>query len=120
MMLRFGQDTFPFVERWLSKPPGRHVGFFCFLAVLAIGYIDYRQGTNITLSVVYAVPISAAALFIGTVPALWLSLFSVVISLGGDYLLIQDAIAHGARRTAPADGIWLINGVCAYCSLHFW
>ena len=111
MAPRFGQDSFPFVERWLSKPPGRHVGFVCFVAVLAIGYIDYQLGTTITLSVVYAVPISAAALFIGGVPALWLSLFSVVISIGGDYLLIQEAIARGATRAPPFYTIWLVNGV---------
>ena len=93
------------------QPPRRHVGFFCFLAVLVIGYVDYWLGTNITLSVVYAVPISAAALFIGAVPALWLSLFAVVVSMGGDYLLIEHAIPHARPHAPSANTIRIVNGV---------
>ena len=111
MTLRSSQDFFPFVERWLSKPPTRHVGFFCLLAVLVIGYVDYRMGADITLSVVYAVPISAAALFIGAVPALGLALLSVVVSIWGDYLITQHVPPHAGLDASSANAIRLVNGI---------
>ena len=111
MTSRSGQDRFTFVERWLSKPPGRHVGFFCFIAVLAIGYLDYRLGTDITLSAIYAIPIAAATLFVGTVPALWLSLLSVLVSICGDYLFIQHGLPHIRPYAPSADTIRLVNGI---------
>jgi signal transduction histidine kinase len=110
MTLRSSQDFFPFVERWLSKPPGRHVGFFCLLAVLSIGYVDYLLGTNINLSVVYAIPISAAALFVGTIPALGLALLSVMISQFGDYLFIEHAAPMRYPYVPPPGYIWVTNG----------
>jgi len=110
MTPRSSRDFFPFVERWLSKPPGRHVGFVCLLAVLGIGYVDYLLGTNITLSVVYAVPIAAAALFAGTAAALGLSLISVMVSQLGDYLLVQRA-GPLMYPFGPSPGyIWIANG----------
>src|SRR4051812_9102807 len=74
------------VERWLASHSPRTIGLSCLIVTLLIGYIDYRSGTQITLSVVYALPISVTALFVGGWPAIGLSVVSVAIWIAGDFL----------------------------------
>jgi len=73
------------VERWLASHSPRTIGLSCLLVTCAIGYVDYLSGTQITLSVVYALPISVMALFVGGWAATGLSVFSVVIWIAGDF-----------------------------------
>jgi signal transduction histidine kinase len=55
------------------------------LLVLAIGILDYVTGIEISLSVVYALPISIMAWYVGAWPALALSLLSTIVWIGGDF-----------------------------------
>src|SRR5258706_11117116 len=73
------------VERWLASHSPRTIGLACLFVTLLIGYVDYLSGTQITLSVLYALPISVTALFVGGWPAIGMSVVSVVILIAGDY-----------------------------------
>ncbi len=60
------------------------VGIFMLLLVIAIGLLDYVTGIEVSLSVVYAIPVSIAAWYVGALPALGLALLSVVVWIAGD------------------------------------
>jgi hypothetical protein len=64
--------------------------------------MDYASGSEITLSVIYAVPVATAAWFVGPGAAIGIALLSVCSWLMGDFLL-------GLRFVGLH--IWLINGV---------
>jgi len=91
------------VERWLASHSPRTIGLSCLIVTLLIGYIDYRSGTQITLSVVYALPISVMALFVGGLPAIGLSVVSVAIWIAGDFLA-------GIQTQVPGVHVPAING----------
>src|SRR5258707_14812401 len=73
------------VERWVASHSPRTTGLACLLVTLLIGYVDYLSGTQITLSALYALPISVTALFVGGWPAIGMSVVSVVIWIAGDF-----------------------------------
>ena len=91
------------VERWLASHSPRTIGLWCLIVTLLIGYVDYLSGTQITLSVVYALPISVMALFVGGWAAISLSVVSVAIWIGGDF-------AAGIQTQVPGVHVPALNG----------
>jgi signal transduction histidine kinase len=89
------------VERWLASHSPKTIGLACLFVTLLIGYIDYLSGTQITLSVLYALPISVTALFVGGWPAIGMSVVSVVIWIAGDF---------AAGMNVPGVHVPAING----------
>jgi signal transduction histidine kinase len=59
-------------------------GVICFLALLAIGLVDYLIGYRVSLLVIYAIPIGIAATYVGPEVALILAICAVAISRAGD------------------------------------
>ncbi len=59
----------------LSKP---HVIFFAFLLVLAIGGLDFISGYDVSVPLLYLIPIILVAWFEGGVPATIISIFSAI------------------------------------------
>jgi signal transduction histidine kinase len=90
------------LEHWVGGYSLQRIELACLLATLLIGYVDYLAGTEITLSVIYAVPISVAALFAGGWPALRLAVVSVILWIAGDF-------AAGLHVSAPF--VPLANGL---------
>jgi signal transduction histidine kinase len=72
------------LERWVARQSRTWIASACVLTTFLVGYLDYLSGPEIVISVVYAIPISTAALFVGTVPAIGLSVLAILVSLGSD------------------------------------
>jgi signal transduction histidine kinase len=73
------------LERWGASHSPQKIEMACLIAIFLIAYVDYLSGTQITLSVIYAVPISVAALFVGGWSAIILSVLSVILWIAGDF-----------------------------------
>jgi signal transduction histidine kinase len=92
------------LEHWIAAHSHQRIGLTCTIAVLLIGYIDYITGTQITLSVIYAFPISVMALFVGGWSAIGLSVFSVIVSIASDvaagiqWSTLSVPVANGLLR----------------------
>jgi signal transduction histidine kinase len=85
-----------FWNRWmvplghrLRERPRVQIELLCFALILAIGGIDYMAGLAISLSPLYAGPISLAAWFVGPESAFALALFSIVQWILGEALAGQ-------------------------------
>jgi signal transduction histidine kinase len=90
------------VEGWIGAHSRFQIASASLLVTLLIGYVDYVSGSEITLSVIYAVPIAATAWFVSAPAAMGMALLSVFLWLGSDYILgLRVAGFH----------VWLINGV---------
>jgi signal transduction histidine kinase len=81
------------LEHWIARKSRARVSLACVLATFLVGYFDYLSGPEIVISVVYAIPIAIAALFVGTVPAVGISILAILVSLESD-------LAAGLRLTA--------------------
>jgi len=75
------------VEQWIGRHSRGQIILACVLATFLVGYVDYLSGPRIVISVVYVVPIAIAALFAGPVPAVGLSILSILVSLVSDVAL---------------------------------
>jgi signal transduction histidine kinase len=73
------------VERWIGRYSRAQIGLACVLTTLLVGYLDYLSGPQIVISIVYAIPIAVAALFLGTPAAVGLSVLSILASLASDF-----------------------------------
>src|SRR5262249_9798019 len=60
---------------WLRGRPRVQIELFCLAFILLIGALDYEAGLSISLSPLYAAPISLAAWFVGPESAFALALF---------------------------------------------
>ena len=58
--------------------------FLSIIAVLIIGDIDYLTGYQISMLVVYILPLGFAAIYVGPIFAFFLAVLSVAISMGTD------------------------------------
>ncbi len=74
------------VVAWMARRSRWQIGTGMVLLVLAIGILDYATGIEISLSVVYALPISIMAWYVGARPALALSLLSAAVWIWGDFI----------------------------------
>jgi signal transduction histidine kinase len=72
------------LAEWMARRSRWEVGMFMLLLVMAIGLLDYVTGIEVSLSVVYAIPVSITAWYVGAVPALGLALLSVIVWIAGD------------------------------------
>lgn len=70
---------------WGARRSHVEVALFTLALVLAIGYVDYITGKDVSFSVVYVLPISIAAWFLGPIYAFALALLSVTVWMVGDY-----------------------------------
>ncbi len=71
---------------WLRGRPRVQIELFCLAFILLIGALDYEAGLSISLSPLYAAPISLAAWFVGPESAFALALFSIVYWVLGESL----------------------------------
>jgi signal transduction histidine kinase len=76
----------------------------CFVATAAVGLVDYLTGFETSFSVFYLLAIGLAAWFVGRGFAVFVSILSVAVSLGGD-------VAKGAHFSSPLVPAW--NAVIA-------
>ena len=67
--------------------------------VVAVGLVDYATGGEITFSVFYLLAVVLAAWFVGKHFAYFIAVFSVTVSLAGDF-------AAGARYSSPLILVW--------------
>jgi len=79
-----------------SKPA---IALFCFALVSGVGYIDYVTGIQVSLSVVYVVPITVAAWFVNRPYAFVLAAFSAALWIFGD-------MAGGMQYTTYWVPVW--------------
>ncbi len=84
---------------FLQQRSRREIALFTFVLVLAVGIADYASGVEVTLSVVYAIPILLASWYVGPLYALVLATVSVVIWVYGD-------IADGFRYSSILIPVW--------------
>src|ERR1039458_5573580 len=88
--------------RWLEILERRSQPFLIVagLAVLVlIGVIDYLTGFEMLFSVFYLLEVGLAAWFVGKGFGLLMSVFSVLVWIGGD-------VAAGARYSNPLIPVW--------------
>jgi signal transduction histidine kinase len=80
------------------------------LLVVFIGFADYWAGKDVSLSIIYAVPIWIAAWYVGPVYALFLSIASVAVWLGGDAAsgVTYDALIVPAWNSAIRFGFYIL------------
>lgn len=71
----------------MSASGRRRIQFLCLIAVLVVGGVDYLAGTQISLAVIYVVPISIGTWFGGRSVGLWLAFLSVCLWVGGDFAI---------------------------------
>ena len=90
------------LERWITRHRRERIGLACLLAIFLVGYLDYLTGPEIVISVVYAIPISIAALFVGTVPAVGLSILAILVSIGSD---LAAGLAVAALYVTVVNGL---------------
>jgi len=83
----------------------------CLLLVLVIGYLDYLSGTELSLSIVYLLPVTLAVLMSGKALGLLVSAISVIVWLFAD-------IEAGAIFSSPLIPLWNELVRLGYCSLH--
>jgi len=69
------------------------------LIVAAIGFVDYLTGFETSFSIFYLMAIGLAAWFLGRGHAIFISVLSVAVSLGGD-------LARGAHFSSPLVPTW--------------
>lgn len=77
------------MQSWIVRPSSRKKlipAILCLFALCVIGYVDYAIGYQISLIVLYVLPIGFATLYVGRVFAVSLAILSVVVWMGGDLL----------------------------------
>ena len=67
------------VTRWCASRPRYEITITSLVFVLAIGFVDYVTGPNISLSVIYLLPIVMTTWFVGQSCAIALSVLSVAV-----------------------------------------
>jgi signal transduction histidine kinase len=72
------------VGNWGARHARGEIALFSFCLILAIGLADYSAGKDVSLSIIYVIPIWIAAWYVGAVYAFLLSLLSVVLWIFGD------------------------------------
>lgn len=71
-------------NQWASQLPKRRIFAICVLLTCAFGFIDYLVGRQVSLSVIYAIPISIAAWYLGRRSATAIAVLSVILWIIGD------------------------------------
>lgn len=72
------------LERWGATYKPKEIALFALGLVLVIGIADYAAGKNVSLSILYVLPVWIAAWYVGSAYAFALALLSVVIWISGD------------------------------------
>ena len=87
MIATIAEKVHPFrVARWCASRPRYEIAIVSLVFILVVGFVDYVTGPNISLSVVYLLPIAMTAWFVGQSYAIALSVLSVAIWICGDSL----------------------------------
>jgi len=83
------------------------------LIVAAIGFVDYLTGFETSFSIFYLMAIGLAAWFLGRGHAIFISVLSVAVSLGGD-------LARGAHFSSPLVPTWNAIILIAFYLVVVW
>ena len=80
------------------------VALFCLIAMLIIGDLDYLTGYQISLLVVYIIPVGFAAIYVGPRFAILLAILSIAISICSD---LRAGLPY------PETPVMVLNGTIA-------
>jgi signal transduction histidine kinase len=72
------------IRRWSARRSRREIALFCFMLMLACGYLDYVTGIEISLSVIYVIPIAIGAWYVGQAYGYVLGAMSAALWVVGD------------------------------------
>lgn len=84
LLSRFWNRWMVPLGHWLRGRPRYQIELVCLVMILVIGALDYEAGLDISLTPLYAAPISLAAWFVGPESAFALALFSIVYWILGE------------------------------------
>jgi hypothetical protein len=87
---------FAIVERWIESHSQRRIGLGCLLVTLVIGYVDDSLGADMSLSVIYAMPIAIMALFA------YCARIKLKLHLGSATELLRESIRWHNRQVDSA------------------
>jgi signal transduction histidine kinase len=102
--------------RWLEKFERRSRTLLAVVAlgiVAIIGFVDFITGFETSFSVFYLLAIGLAAWFVGRGFAIFISILSVAVSLGGD-------LARGAHFSSPLVPTWNAIILIAFYLVVVW
>ena len=102
--------------RWIKRIEAQSRGFFvvaAFVFVTAVGLVDYATSREISFSVFYLLALGLATWFVGTGFGYFISVLSVVVSLGGD-------LASGAGNLSTGVICWNTSIVLAFYLIVVW
>jgi signal transduction histidine kinase len=101
-----------FVKQLENRPRAAFIAA-ALLLVAVIGAVDYRTGFETSFSAFYLLAIGLAAWFVGRGFAVFISILSVVVSLGGD-------LARGAHFSSPFVPAWNAIILTAFYLVVVW
>jgi signal transduction histidine kinase len=112
---KLGPRADAWVLRILTRPAVSRLTCVMIVAayVSVIGIIDYLSGTTLSLQVFYLAPIALALAWLGFFASFITSVCSIVVRVGGDYLL-------GADYTRRASIFWNMTGFLATYMIVAW
>src|SRR5271170_4667024 len=102
--------------RWIEKFERRSSTLLAVVAlgiVAVIGFADFITGFETSFSIFYLLAIGLAAWFVGRGFAIFISILSVVVSLGGD-------LARGAHFSSPLVPAWNAIILIAFYLVVVW
>jgi signal transduction histidine kinase len=102
--------------QWIKRLEGQPRAFFVVAAlviVVVVGLVDYAANREITFSVFYLAAVGLAAWFVGKGFAYFIGLFSVAVSLAGDF-------ATGPGYANPLVPYWNASIVLAFYLIVAW
>jgi signal transduction histidine kinase len=105
-----------FMFRWIKKFEHRSRTLLAVVAlgiVAVIGFVDYLTGFETSFSIFYLLAIGLAAWFVGCGFAVFVSILSVAVSLGGD-------LARGAHFSSPVVPVWNAIILIAFYLVVVW
>jgi signal transduction histidine kinase len=102
--------------RWVEKFERRSRIFLAMVTlglVATIGFVDFVAGFETSFSVFYLLAIGLATWFVGRGFAIFVSILSVIVSLGGD-------LAKGIRFSSPVVPVWNAIILIAFYLVIVW
>jgi diguanylate cyclase (GGDEF)-like protein len=97
--MQHNRHAFGNVGAWLQRLPSWFVGFMATMIVVALGGIDYLNGPDMVLSMLYVVPLSAAAWRL-RLP------YSTALCVLTSFIWETTDILSGARYSTAAIPLW--------------
>jgi diguanylate cyclase (GGDEF)-like protein len=98
-------------DRPMKLFSSRKVIVLSLLYILLLGYIDYRAGSELSLSLFYAFPVIASIWFSGVMTGIIFTAVSVIVMILADYFSIEN------REIFSSIYVWNLLAIVGYYSL---